>query len=138
MVEIHPPLGESQPSFIRPPSLKLLTSFTTQESLGSNEMLLYVAIEPEALDEAIEAAQAPVATLRKKHSMGSGPIQGTMAPAPRIAYSYQVNKLFKKIFWLKSHCHQELSEGGAILSSLLWKHVIIIPELNILSLPLMV
>ncbi len=42
-----------------------------QENLGSNEMLLYVAVEPE--DEAAEVAeQPPVASLRKKHSIGKG------------------------------------------------------------------
>ncbi len=60
-----------------------------QENLGSNELLLYVAVEPEAVEE---AGRPPVPTLRKKHSVGSAPVQGTMAPAPRIAYSYQVNK----------------------------------------------
>ena len=78
-------------------SYNSLLPSTQQENLGSNEMLLYVAIEPEALEEAIEAGQPPVATLRKKHSVGSGPVQGTMAPAPRIAYSYQVNTKYAKM-----------------------------------------
>ncbi len=63
-----------------------------QENLGSNEMLLYVAVEPED----IEADRPPVASLRKKHSIGSQQQQqqqqqqGMIPAAPRIAYSYQV------------------------------------------------
>ena len=66
-----------------------------QENLGSNEMLLYVAVEPED----IEADRPPVASLRKKHSIGSQQQQqqqqkGTIPAAPRIAYSYQVIDTF--------------------------------------------
>ena len=77
--------------------INIATSSKQHENLGSNELLLYVAIEPEALDE---AGQPPVAALRKKHSVGSGPVQGTMAPAPRVAYSYQVKT--QKNIWIKS------------------------------------
>ena len=56
-------------------------------------MLLYVAVEPETGEE---AGRPPVPTLRKKHSVGAAAVQGTMAPAPRIAYSYQVNKILNQ------------------------------------------
>ena len=52
-------------------------------------MLLYVAVEPEDA-AALEAGQPPVASLRKKHSIGKSSQVPTMPAAPRIAYSYQV------------------------------------------------
>jgi hypothetical protein len=63
----------------------------SEENLGSNEMLLYVAVEPEDA-AALEAGQPPVASLRKKHSIGKSSPQATLPAAPRIAYSYQANR----------------------------------------------
>ena len=76
-----------------------------QENLGSNEMLLYVAVDPEDAAD-LEAGQPPVASLRKKHSIGKSSPQVTLPAAPRIAYSYQVtiasqfvNNLPITFFW---------------------------------------
>ena len=73
------------------------TSTKKQENLGSNEMLFCLAVEPEEA-EAGMADRPPVASLRKKHSIGKSTAQqGTLPAAPRIAYSYQVPQRLTRI-----------------------------------------